>query len=179
MSSRALAEAGGATPAQVRKDLSRFGSFGRRGVGYPCGALAERLRGILGLDRGYRVVLVGGGRLGAALTRFEGFRDRGFGVSAVYDADGAKVGSALDGLTVRDVATLEADLAAAPADIGVIAVPPGAAQGVADRLVRSGVKALLNFAPAQVTVPAGVPVKHVDLALELDGLAFALAHRGA
>ena len=179
VSSRALAEAGGATPAQARKDLSLFGSFGRRGVGYPAGALAEQLRGILGLDRGYRVVLVGGGRLGAALTHFEGLRDRGFAVSAVYDADGGKAGSALDGHLVRDVASLEADLAGAPADIGVIAVPAAAAQAVADRLVKAGVRALLNFAPVTVTAPAGVAVKHADLALELDGLAYALAHRGS
>ncbi len=174
VSSRALAEAGGATPAQVRKDLSFFGSFGRRGVGYPVPQLAEHLREILGLSRSYRVVLVGAGRLGAALAHFEGFRDRGFEIVAVYDADPAKVGAALDGLAVRDEGSLEADLAAQPADIGVIGVPCAAAQAVADRLVKAGVKALLNFAPVHLAVPEGVSVKHVNLALELDGLAFAL-----
>jgi len=174
VSSRALAEAGGATPAQVRKDLSFFGSFGRRGVGYPVRELAEHLREILGLDRSYRVVLVGAGRLGAALAHFEGFRERGFEIAAVYDTDPAKVGAALDGLTVREGAALEADLAAQPADIGVIGVPPAEAQAVADRLVKAGVRALLNFAPVHLAVSAGVSVKHVNLALELDGLAFAL-----
>jgi len=174
VSSRALAEAGGATPAQVRKDLSFFGSFGRRGVGYPVGELAGHLREILGLGRAYRVVLVGGGRLGSALAHFEGFHDRGFEIVAVYDTDPAKVGAALDGLTVRAGAALEADLAAQPADIGVIGVPPAQAQAVADRLVKAGVRALLNFAPVHLAVPAGVTVRHVNLALELDGLAFAL-----
>lgn len=178
VSSRALAEAGGATPAQVRKDLSFFGSFGRRGVGYPVGDLAERLREILGLGRSYRVVLVGGGRLGAALAHFEGFRSRGFEIVAMYDTDPAKVGAVLDGLTVREGARLEADLEAQPADIGVIGVPPEEAQAVADRLVQAGVRALLNFAPVHLGVPAGVSVKHVNLALELDGLAFALRNGG-
>lgn len=178
VSSRALAEAGGATSAQVRKDLSFFGSFGRRGVGYPVADLAERLREILGLGRSHRVVLVGGGRLGAALAHFEGFRSRGFEIVAVYDTDPAKVGAVLDGLTVREGARLEADLEAQPADIGVIGVPLAEAQAVADRLVQAGVRALLNFAPVHLRVPAGVSVKHVNLALELDGLAFALRDGG-
>lgn len=178
MSSRALAEAGGASSAQVRKDLSFFGSFGRRGVGYPVGELAVHLRHILGLGRTYRVVLVGAGRLGAALAHFEGFRDRGFEIVAVYDSDPAKVGASLDGLAVREGGMLEADLLAQPADIGVIGVPADAAQATADRLVRAGVRAVLNFAPVHLVVPAGVSVKHVDLAMELDGLAFALGNGG-
>jgi len=174
VSSRALAEAGGATPAQVRKDLSFFGSFGRRGVGYPAAELAAHLREILGLGRGFRVVLVGAGRLGAALAHFEGFGDRGFRIAAVYDVDPAKLGTQLDGLVVRSAGRLVADLAAEPADIGVIGVPAEAAQGVADDLVRAGVRAILSFAPVRLAVPEGVSVKQVDLALELDTLAFAL-----
>ena len=176
VSSRALAEAGGATPAQVRKDLSFFGSFGRRGVGYAVGELASHLREILGLGRTFRVVLVGAGRLGAALAHFEGFVDRGFRIAAVYDTDASKVGARLDGLVVRGAERLGADLAAAPADIGVIGVPAASAQGAADALVRAGVKAILNFAPVRLAVPAGVSVKHVNLALELDALAFALGN---
>lgn len=174
VSSRALAEAGGSTPAQVRKDLSFFGSFGRRGVGYPVAELASHLRDILGLGRTFRVVLVGAGRLGAALAHFEGFGDRGFGIAAVYDVDPAKVGVRLDGLVVRSAERLVADLAAEPADIGVIGVPADAAQGVAEQLVRGGVRAILSFAPGRLAVPEGVAVKRVDLALELDTLAFAL-----
>ncbi len=174
MSSRALADAGGATPAQVRKDLSFFGSFGRRGVGYPVEALATHLREILGLGRAFRVVLVGAGRLGAALAHFEGFGDRGFRIAAVYDEDPAKLGAPLDGLVVRSAERLVEDLRAEPADIGVIGVPGDAAQGVADRLVEGGVRAILSFAPGRLAVPDGVTVKRVDLALELDVLAFAL-----
>jgi redox-sensing transcriptional repressor len=174
VSSRVLAEAGGATPAQVRKDLSFFGSFGRRGVGYPAAELAAHLREILGLGGSLRVVLVGAGRLGAALAHFEGLGDRGFRIAAVYDADPAKVGTQLDGLLVRGAERLVEDLASQPADIGVIGVPADAAQRVADDLVRGGVRAILTFAPVRLTVPEGVSVKGVDLALELDTLAFAL-----
>ncbi len=174
VSSRDLAESGGATPAQVRKDLSFFGSFGRRGVGYPAAELAAHLREILGLRREFRVVLVGAGRLGAALAHFEGFGERGFRIAAVYDADAAKVGTRLDGLAVRAVERLVPDLAAQPADIGVIGVPAGSAQRVADELVRGGVRAILTFAPGRLVVPEGVAVKRVDLSQELDTLAFAL-----
>jgi len=176
VSSGALAERGGASPAQVRKDLSFFGSFGRRGVGYSVPLLAERLRDILGLVRRYRVVLVGAGRVGTALAAYPGFRARGFDVVAVYDADPSRVGSTVDGLVVRGYEGIEADLAAEPADIAVIATPAEAAQGVADRLVGAGVRALLNFAPVTLTVPPGVTVSHVNMALELEVLSYALHH---
>lgn len=177
VSSRALAAAGGASPAQARKDLSFFGSFGRRGVGYAVRDLAEHLRDILGLGRRFRVVLVGAGRLGAALAQSDGFRDGGFAIVGVYDTDAARIGTDLDGLAVRDAARLEADLAASPVDIGVVGVPAAEAQGVADRLVRSGVRGLLNFAPLQLAVPPDVTVRNVNLTLELDGLAFGLRGR--
>jgi len=178
VSSRELAEAGGATSAQVRKDLSAFGSFGRRGVGYGSGELAAKLREILGLGGSFRVVLVGAGRLGSALAHFEGFLGRAFRITAVYDTDPSKVGARLDGLVVRSAEGLAEELAAEPADIGVIGVPPEAAQAVADRLVGAGVRALLNFAPVRLAAPPGVSVRNVDLALELDGLAFALRRGG-
>jgi len=177
VSSGALAERGGASPAQVRKDLSFFGSFGRRGVGYNVPLLAGRLREILGLVRRYRVILVGAGRVGAALAAYPGFRQRGFDVVAVYDADPARIGGAVDGLLVRSHERLEADLAAERADIAVIATPAGAAQGVADRLVKAGVRALLNFAPVTLAVPPAVTVSDVNMALELEALSYAL-HRG-
>ena len=176
VSSGALAERGGASPAQVRKDLSFFGSFGRRGVGYSVPLLAGRLREILGLVRRYRVILVGAGRVGAALAAYPGFRQRGFDVVAVYDADPARIGGAVDGLLVRSHERLEADLAAERADIAVIATPAGAAQGVADRLVKAGVRALLNFAPVTLAVPPAVTVSDVNMALELEALSYAL-HR--
>jgi redox-sensing transcriptional repressor len=176
VSSRALAERGGATPAQVRKDLSFFGSFGTRGVGYSVLLLAGRLREILGLGRRYRVILVGAGRVGAALAAYPGFHARGFDVVAVYDADPARVGAPVNGMVVRGTDRVEADLAAEAADIAVIATPAEAAQSVADRLVRAGVRALLNFAPVTLVVPPGVTVSDVNMALELEALSYALLH---
>ena len=175
VSSRALAERGGATPAQVRKDLSFFGSFGKRGIGYPTIELARRIRGILGLGRPYRVILVGAGRIGAALANYPGFEARGFDIAAIYDADPTKIGTVLDAQTVRPAERIESDLAAEPADIAVIGTPAAAAQAMADRLVASGVRALLNFAPVSLVVPAGVTVANVNMALELEALTFALA----
>ena len=179
VSSRALAERGDAAPAQVRKDLSFFGSFGQRGIGYPTALLAARLRDILDLGRRHRVVLVGAGRIGAALANYPGFRARGFEVAAIYDSDPAKVGGSVDGVVVRDARDLEADLVQRPADIAVIGTPAGAAQGVADRLVRSGVRALLNFAPVTLVVPQSVAITNVNMALELEALCFALNQRRA
>lgn len=174
VSSRALAERGGATPAQVRKDLSFFGSFGKRGIGYPTPQLAERIREILGLGSRYRVVIVGAGRIGAALANYPGFDRRGFDIVAIYDADAAKVGKRLDGHDVRPVEAMEPDFRETPPDIAVIGTPAAAAQGIADRLVRHGVRAILNFAPVALVVPRDVAVTNVNMALELEALTFAL-----
>lgn len=177
VSSEELARRSGATSAQVRKDLSFFGSFGKRGMGYEVSALVTRLREILGLERGYRVVLVGAGKIGGALVHYEGFRRRGFEVSAIYDRDPKKIGSRSNGLVVRDVKQLETDLKKEPTDIGIVVTPAEAAQEVADRLVRAGVKALLNFAPVQLKVPRDVEVKTVNMAQELEALSYSLANR--
>jgi len=177
VSSEELARRGGATSAQVRKDLSFFGSFGKRGMGYEVPELVSRLREILGLQRVYRVVLVGAGKIGGALVHYEGFRRRGFEVSAIYDRDPKKIGSRSNGLVVRDVKQLETDLKKEPTDIAIVVTPAEAAQDVADRLVRSGVKALLNFAPVQLKVPRDVEVKTVNMAQELEALSYSLANR--
>ena len=177
ISSAELARRGGTTSAQVRKDLSFFGSFGKRGLGYSVPELTARIRDILGLRRTYRVVLVGAGRIGSALVQYPGFRQRGFHVTAIYDKDPKKIGTGWNGLVVRDVRHLEADLNREPSDIAIVVTPATAAQEVVDRLVRSGVKAILNFAPMQPTVPPDVAVKSVNMALELETLSFALANR--
>ena len=177
ISSEQLARRGGTTSAQVRKDLSFFGSFGKRGLGYSVPALAARIRDILGLKRSYRVVLVGAGKIGGALVQYQGFRQRGFNVAAIYDRDAQKIGTRWNGLVVRDVKHLEADLKKEPPDIAIVVTPAESAQEVVDRLVRTGVKAILNFAPVQLAVPDDVVVKTVNMALELETLSYALANR--
>jgi redox-sensing transcriptional repressor len=177
ISSAELARRGGTTSAQVRKDLSFFGSFGKRGLGYSVPELAARIRDILGLKRTYRVVVVGAGRIGSALIQYSGFRQRGFHVTAIYDKDPKKVGSRWNGIVVRDVRHIGADLRKEPTDIAIVVTPADAAQDVTDQLVQAGVKAILNFAPIQLAVPADVVVKSVNMALELETLSFALANR--
>ena len=177
VSSEALAGRGGTTSAQVRKDLSFFGSFGKRGLGYPVRELRLKIRDILGLDRRYRVVVVGAGKIGSALVQYAGFPERGFDLAALYDNDPAKIGRRWNGLTVRDIGQLERDLRHDRADIAALVTPAEAAQAVADRLVRSGVSAILNFAPVQLQVPPQVAVKTVNLVLELEALSYVLANR--
>ncbi len=176
ISSGALAGRGGTTSAQVRKDLSFFGSFGKRGLGYSVPELVQALRQILGLTRHYRVALIGAGKIGSALVQNRGFRRRGFDFVAIFDRDPAKIGQTLGGVRVEDVGHLEASLARSPADIAVLVTPPEVAQSVADRLVGLGIKSILNFAPLQLAVPADVTVKTVNLALELEALAYHLAN---
>jgi redox-sensing transcriptional repressor len=177
VSSGALAGRGGTTSAQVRKDLSFFGSFGKRGLGYPVLELVAHLREILGLDRRYRVAMIGAGKIGSALVQYRGFRQRGFDIVAIFDVDAAKIGRDWNGLSVRDIATLEAVVKAEKIDMAVVVTPGEAAQALADRLVALGVKAILNFAPVQITVPDDVVVKTVNLALELETLSYALTNR--
>jgi redox-sensing transcriptional repressor len=177
VSSDALALRGGTTSAQVRKDLSFFGSFGKRGLGYAVPELAGRLREILGLGRDYRVVLLGAGKIGSALVQYRGFQKRGFEIVGIFDIDPAKIGKRWNGLTVSDIAGLERDLAGQAIDIGVLVTPADVAQELADRLVKLGIKAILNFAPVQLSVPDDVSVKNVNLALELEALSYALTNR--
>lgn len=177
ISSAELAQRGGTTSAQVRKDLSFFGSFGKRGLGYSVSELSARIRDILGLKRTHRVVLVGAGKMGGALLHYRGFRQHGFDVVAVYDKDPKKIGTRSNGLLVRDVRQLEADLRKEPTDIAILVTPAEAAQEVTDRLIRAGVKAILNFAPVPLAVPSDVAVQSVNMALELETLSYALANR--
>jgi redox-sensing transcriptional repressor len=177
ISSDELASRGGTTSAQVRKDLSFFGSFGKRGLGYSVPELKESIQEILGLGRQWRVVIVGAGKIGAALAHYRGFRQRGFQVLAAYDNAPGKIGGTLEGVPVRDIAALEADLRSEQADIVVLTVPADEAQAVLDRVVRAGIKAVLSFAPTQLHAPADVAVKSVNMAMELEGLSFSLANR--
>ncbi len=177
ISSDELAQLGGTTSAQVRKDLSLFGSFGKRGLGYAVPELSAKLREILGLGREWKVCIIGAGKIGAALARYRGFADRGFHVAGVYDVDDGKIGKRWENLTVRSITDLEKDAARQEYDIAVVATPAETTPAVVKQVVRAGIKAILNFAPIQLSVPADVTVRNVNMAMELEGLSFALSNR--
>lgn len=176
ISSAELAGLGGTTSAQVRKDLSLFGSFGKRGLGYSVEELARHLRDILGLERTYRVAVVGAGKLGSALAQYRAFGDRGFAIVSVYDSDPERIGKRWNGLQIKDTALLDEDLRSSGLDIAILTTPPEVAQAEADRLVRGGVKGIMNFTSVRLEVPEHVAVKNVNMALELQALSYALRH---
>jgi redox-sensing transcriptional repressor len=178
VASRELADRAGTTAAQVRKDLSHFGSFGKRGLGYSVDPLRERLREILGISRSWAVGLVGAGRIGSALVEYPNFRDRGFRIVTVLDRDPQKIGRRWNGVQIDNVSGLEERFRALGVQLAVLAVPGEAAQDVADRVVRAGVRGILNFAPVRLRIPPEVAVNHVDLAVELEVLSFALREDG-
>jgi redox-sensing transcriptional repressor len=172
ISSEELAEAAGVNSAKVRKDLSHLGSYGTRGVGYDVAYLIHQIRRELGLTQHWAIVIAGIGNLGHALANYRGFAERGFRVAALVDEDPAKVGERVGDLRIHHVDDLADLVASHDIAIGVIATPASAVQDVADRLVDAGVRSILNFAPAMLTVPPGVSVRKVDLAVELQILAF-------
>ena len=172
VSSDQLAHRGGTTAAQVRKDLSHFGSFGKRGHGYPVAGLESTLRGILGLQRPWNVALVGAGRIGRALFEYPAFEDRGYLCKAVLDSDPKKIGQRWGKLVIESADRLADVLPAVNTELAILAIPVGAAQGVADRVVQAGVRGILNFAPTRLNVPAGVTVLNIDVAAELEQLSF-------
>lgn len=167
----------GFTDAQVRKDLAYFGHFGHPGVGYRCDELVAAIRGILGTDRTWTVVMVGVGNLGRALLGYKGFSPQGFEMVAAFDADPAKCNQELDGVPVKPLETLEETIVAEAVTLGVIAVPADAAQAVADRLIAAGVTGILNFAPVTLSLGAEISQVGVDLATELERLCFSVANR--
>ena len=172
VSSEELASRGSTTAAQVRKDLSHFGSFGKRGLGYNVAELRDRLRSILGVDRVWSVALVGAGRIGRALFEYPDFRARGYHCVAILDVDPEKVGAAWGDTEIRPISELEDVIRSLSVDLVVLAVPGSAAQDIADRAVECGVRGLLNFAPVQLRVPSDVPVEDVNLVMELEALSF-------
>jgi redox-sensing transcriptional repressor len=176
LSSEELARRCGTTAAQVRKDLSFFGTFGKRGLGYGVPELIAALRSILGLERRWRVALIGAGKIGVALLGYQDFRRQGFYITAVFDADAGKIGQRWHDLEIRADAEMESALRTESIDIAIVAVPAESAQPVVNRIVASGVRAILNFAPTKLTVPAGVALKNVNMAVELEGLSYALAN---
>lgn len=176
VSSRALAQSLNLSDAQIRRDLSYFGQFGRSGRGYEVRRLRAIIPEILGLKgRTWRAAVVGVGNLGSALLAYGGFQERGFVMTAAYDADPRKVGRTIAGITVESCDQLEPSVQQRRVHIGIIAVPVAAAQPICDRLVRAGVKAILNFAPVRLTTEPGVALRYVDLSIELESLAYRLS----
>ena len=172
ISSQTLAQAAGVNSAKVRKDLSHLGSYGTRGVGYDVAYLIHQIRRELGLTQHWPIVIAGIGNLGHALANYRGFAERGFRTVALVDADPDKIGEVVGGLRVRSIEDLPEVVREVDAAIGVICTPSAVAQQVADDMVAAGVRSILNFAPAVITVPEGVSVRKVDLAIELQILAF-------
>jgi redox-sensing transcriptional repressor len=174
ISSDELAQRGGTTSAQVRKDLSFFGSFGKRGLGYSVPELLRALEEILGLHRTWNVALVGAGKIGSALISYRNFQRRGFEIRAVFDADPEKIGRKWGTRTILSDDDLEEVLRTEEIEMAIVAVPADAAQPVVDRIVRAGVRAILNFAPVRLRVPDEVALRNVDMVVEMEGLSFAL-----
>jgi redox-sensing transcriptional repressor len=172
ISSEQLAESAGVSPPTLRKDLSYLGSFGTRGVGYDVRLVSQEISAALGLMHEWKVAIVGVGNLGRALAGYSGFTTKGFGVVALFDADPSVVGSEVAGLRVSPITELESVLRQTEANMAVMAVPAGVAQGLCDRLVAAGVMSILSFAPVVLQVPPSVQLRKVDMATELQILAY-------
>ncbi|MCS7001555.1 MAG: redox-sensing transcriptional repressor Rex [Dehalococcoidia bacterium] len=164
------------TPAQIRKDLSFFGEFGKQGAGYDVTYLLHEIRKILGLDHEWRMAIVGVGRLGRAIASYPGFTAQGFRVVALFDDDPAKIGDTLDGLTIHATSDMPQIIPAEGVTIGIVAVPASQAQRVVDLLVSCGVTALLNYAPISVTAPPTVRIRDVDPVVALQSMTYYLKH---
>jgi redox-sensing transcriptional repressor len=176
VSSKELAKRERLTPAQVRKDLSFFGSFGTRGLGYPVTELRNKIASILGIDRAWRVALIGVGNIGSALVSYKEFMKQGFNIVKLFDNDQRKIGSNHKGIVVSDISNIQQELADEKIEIVVLAVPATVAQYIVDDVVRAGVKAILNFAPVNLRVPEDVYLRNENMSMELEYLSFAMVN---
>jgi redox-sensing transcriptional repressor len=174
VSSQEMGQMLGVTPAQIRKDLSYFGRFGKQGRGYNVRRLAQELRQILGLDRQWSMILVGVGHLGMAILSYDGFQPQGFIIVDAFDADAKMIGTQVSGLTVRDVAELPVYLKNRHVDVGIVATPAPSAGSIIDTLISGGVHSILNYAPVAMHVPDNVQVKNIDPVLALQSMTFYL-----
>jgi redox-sensing transcriptional repressor len=177
VSSKELAAREDLTPAQVRKDLSFFGSFGTRGLGYPVNELRAQITAILGIDRVWRVGLFGVGNIGSALVGYKEFARQGFQIVKLFDNDQRKIGSNHKGIVVSDVRDMEREVKEARIEMAIIAVPATVAQRVVDDVVAAGIKAILNFAPIKLKVPTDVYLRNGNMAMELEYLSFAMVNK--
>lgn len=162
------------TPAQIRKDLSYFGRFGKQGRGYNVKFLLDELRQILGLDRNWTACLVGVGRLGRAIINYPGFAPEGFSIIAVFDSDPKQIGTTLGGLRVQPMSEMTETVETTGATIGIVAVPSTQAQSVIDQLVKTGLSGILNYAPVAPQVPPGITLMNIDPVLSLQAMTFYL-----
>jgi redox-sensing transcriptional repressor len=178
ISSGQLGEALGVTDAQVRKDLAHLGSLGQPGIGYPTQELIRAIRRALGIDREWKVALAGVGNLARALLRYRGFAQQGFKIVALFDTDPAKIGQRVEGLEIHPPSAMAAVVASTGAELALLTAPAEAAQEVADALVASGIRGVLNFAPAVVRVPRAVSLVSVNLAVQMEQLAFLVQLQG-
>ncbi|MFN8411299.1 MAG: redox-sensing transcriptional repressor Rex [Anaerolineales bacterium] len=173
-SSQELGEHVGISAAQIRKDISQFGDFGKQGTGYSISYLLDKLREILKVDRIWDVVLVGAGDMGRALANYQGFKNRGFRIVMIFDADKEKVGQKIGEFTVEDADKIAEKIKAANIKIAMLTVPATSAQAVAEKLVQAGVKAILNYAPISLNVPDGVKVQYIDPSTHLQRMTYYL-----
>jgi redox-sensing transcriptional repressor len=173
-SSQELGEIIGISAAQIRKDISQFGEFGKQGTGYSIAFLIERLQNILKVDRTWDMVIVGMGDIGHAIAHYNGFANRGFRVVMVFDNDARKIGQKVGGVEVHSAATMVESIKQHKIKIAVLTVPASAAQDIADQLVKAGVKAILNYAPISLNVPEGVHVQYIDPVTHLQRMTYYL-----
>jgi len=173
-SSQELGEQVGISAAQIRKDISQFGEFGKQGTGYRISFLMERLREILKINRIWDVAVIGAGDMGHALARYQGFVNRGFRIVMVFDNDPQKVGQTIGEFVVQDTANLIDKIREDGIQVAMLTVPASAAQKVTDELVKAGVKAILNYAPISLNVPADIKVQHIDPATHLQRMTYYL-----
>lgn len=173
-SSKEMGEMLGLSSAQIRKDLSHFGEFGKQGTGYDVAELHARLRQILNLEREWPMVLVGAGHLGSAVASYTGFLERGFRICGVFDADPTKIGARVGAHLVRPVEEMTDFIRQQRILVAMIAVPAAAAQSVADQLIDAGVRAILNYAPVTLSVPPSVRVENIDPVLHLQHMTYYL-----
>ena len=171
-SSHELGKQLGISSAQIRKDLSHFGEFGKQGTGYNVASLITELQHILHADRTWDVALVGVGDLGHALAHYGGFGTRGFKIALLFDADPAKIGQKIDSLVIQPASSIEMVVRKAGIKVAMIATPADMAQGVADTLARAGIKSILNYAPISLTVPEGVRVQYIDPVIHLQRMIY-------
>jgi redox-sensing transcriptional repressor len=179
VSSGQLGSALGVTDAQVRKDLASLGNLGQPGIGYPAHELITAIRQTLGLDREWNVAVVGVGNLARALLRYRGFSEQGFRIVALFDADPTKIGTRVDGLEIHSPENMRAVITATSAELGLLTVPTESAQAVAAALVSAGIRGVLNFAPTVLHLPRHVSVVSVDLAIQMEQLAFQVQVSGS